>query len=96
MQSGTALLKDAERAFAGALKECGLDGVGQTADGLLGVIGRKSVYEQAELLGVLREFLEGKGETLPPLREVDLPYHLEPDHFETEDKKNEEGRDAAY
>ena len=45
---------------------------------------------------VLREFLEGKGETLPPLREVDLPYHLEPDHFETEDKKNEEGRDAAY
>ena len=45
---------------------------------------------------VLREFLEGKGEKLPPVRDVDLPYHLEPDHFEAEDKKSESGRDAAY
>ena len=44
----------------------------------------------------LREFLEAKGEKLPPLRKVDLPYHLEPDHFEAEDKKSEDGRDAAY
>ena len=45
---------------------------------------------------VLREFLEGKGEKLPPVRDVDLPYHLEPDHVEAEDKKSESGRDAAY
>ena len=45
---------------------------------------------------VLREFLEGKGEKLPPGRKVDLPYHLEPDHIEAEDKKTESGRDAAY
>lgn len=45
---------------------------------------------------VLREFLEGKGEKLPPVRDVDLPYHLEPDHIEAEDKKSESGRDAAY
>ena len=44
----------------------------------------------------LREFLEGKGEILPPARQVDMPYHLEPDHFETEDKRSESGRDAAY
>ena len=45
---------------------------------------------------VLREFLEGKGEKLHTVRDVDLPYHLEPDHFEAEDKKSESGRDAAY
>ena len=44
----------------------------------------------------LREFLEGKGEKLLPARKVDLPYHLEPDHFETRDIKSESGRDAAY
>ena len=44
----------------------------------------------------LREFLEGKGEKLLPARKVDLPYHLEPDHIEAEDKKSESGRDAAY
>ena len=44
----------------------------------------------------LREFLEGKGESLPPARKVDLPYHLEPDHIEADDKKSESGRDAAY
>jgi glycerophosphoryl diester phosphodiesterase len=45
---------------------------------------------------VLREFLEEKGEILLPKRKVDLPYHLDPDHLETEDKKSESGRDAAY
>ena len=45
---------------------------------------------------VLREFLEAKGEELLPVRSVDLPYHLEPDHFETRDIKSESGRDAAY
>lgn len=45
---------------------------------------------------LLREFLEEKGEMLPPLRKVDLPYHLEPDHYEAEDMKSVGGRDAAY
>ena len=45
---------------------------------------------------VLREFLETKGEKLIPASNVDLPYHLEPDHIEAEDKKSESGRDAAY
>ena len=45
---------------------------------------------------VLREFLEEKGEILLPKRKVDLPYHLDPDHLENEDKKSESGRDAAY
>ena len=45
---------------------------------------------------VLREFLEEKGENLLPKRKVDLPYHLDPDHLENEDKKSESGRDAAY
>ncbi len=45
---------------------------------------------------VLRKFLEEKGEKLPPTRKVDLPYHLEPDHLEVEDRKSESGRDAAY
>ena len=45
---------------------------------------------------VLREFLEGKGEKLPPVRTVDLPYHLEPDHIGAEDRKTDSGRDAAY
>ena len=45
---------------------------------------------------VLREFLEEKGEILLPKRKVDLPYHLDPDHLENEDRKSESGRDAAY
>ena len=45
---------------------------------------------------LLREFLEEQGEELLPVRAVDLPYHLEPDHFETEDSRSESGRDAAY
>ena len=45
---------------------------------------------------VLREFLEEKGEVLPPAWDADLPYHLEPDHFEAEHKLAENGRDAAY
>ena len=45
---------------------------------------------------VLREFLEGKGEKLPPARTVDLPYHLEPDHIEADENRSESGRDAAY
>ena len=45
---------------------------------------------------VLREFLEEKGEVLPPAWDADLPYHLEPDHFKAEHKLAENGRDAAY
>ena len=45
---------------------------------------------------ILREYLEKKGEKLPPITEVDLPYHLEPDHYEAEERKSESGRDAAY
>ena len=45
---------------------------------------------------VLREFLEKKGEVLPPARKVDLPYHLEPDHFEVKSKQPRGGRDAAH
>ena len=45
---------------------------------------------------VLREFLEEKGERLLPARDVNLPYHLEPDHIDAEDRKSEGGRDAAY
>lgn len=45
---------------------------------------------------VLREFLRKKGEALLPVMDVDLPYHLEPDHITAEDKKSESGRDAAY
>jgi len=45
---------------------------------------------------VLREFLEEAGEDIPPVRKVDLPYHLEPAHLEAEEKKPGNGRDAAY
>ena len=45
---------------------------------------------------MLRSFLEEKGETLPPPGKTGLPYHLEPDHYEAEDIKAENGRDAAY
>lgn len=45
---------------------------------------------------VLRELLEEKGEALPPMREIDLPYHLKPDHYEAADRKAANGRDAAY
>ena len=45
---------------------------------------------------VLREFLEERGEALPPAAEVDLPYHLEPDHITAEALKSDNGRDAAY
>ncbi len=45
---------------------------------------------------VLREYLEERGETLLPVRDLDLPYHLEPDHIRIEDRKSEDGRDAAY
>ncbi|MBQ6388828.1 MAG: hypothetical protein IJH90_04250 [Mogibacterium sp.] len=45
---------------------------------------------------VLREFLEEQGETLPPARKVDLPYHLEPEHIHAEERKSEKSRDAAY
>ena len=45
---------------------------------------------------VLREFLEEKGETLLPPVKVELPYHLEPDHFDTGNSRSEKGRDAAY
>lgn len=45
---------------------------------------------------VLREFLEEMGEDLPPVQEVDLPYHLEPDHLLADDRKSGSGRDAAY
>ena len=45
---------------------------------------------------ILRKVLEEKGAKLPPAREVNLPYHLETDHFEAEERKTESGRDAAY
>jgi glycerophosphoryl diester phosphodiesterase len=45
---------------------------------------------------MFRSFLEEKGEALPPAGRTDLPYHLEPDHYEAEDKRSESGRDAAY
>ena len=45
---------------------------------------------------VLREFLEEKGEPLPPIARVDQPWHLEPDHYEAEAAATDGGRDAAY
>ena len=45
---------------------------------------------------IMREFLKGKGEDLAPSIEVDLPYHLEPDHYEAEEINTGNGRDAAY
>ena len=45
---------------------------------------------------LLREILKEKGEALLPVKDADLPYHLEPDHHETEDRASAEGRDAAY
>lgn len=45
---------------------------------------------------VMREFLESRGETLNPKTEVDLPYHLDPDHIDVEDDVIEGGRDAAF
>lgn len=45
---------------------------------------------------VLRAFLEEQGEKLPPEAEVNLPYHLEPDHIKAEERGSENGRDAAY
>ena len=45
---------------------------------------------------VMRAFLESKGEKLPPLVKINMPYHLEPDHFEAEDRVAGNGRDAAY
>ena len=48
------------------------------------------------MIRIITEYLEKKGEKLPPVTEVDLPYHLEPDHYEAEERKSESGRDAAY
>lgn len=45
---------------------------------------------------ILREFLESKGEQLPAPMETSLPYHLEPNHYEVEETKTEDGKDAAY
>ena len=45
---------------------------------------------------ILREFLKEKGEELLPLMRIDMPYHLEPDHYEAEDRTSGTGRDAAY
>ena len=45
---------------------------------------------------VLKELLAEKGEAVPPVRDVDLPYHLEPDHFRNDRIRSENGRDAAY
>ncbi len=45
---------------------------------------------------VLREFLEEQGEELLPVRKIDLPYHLEPEHIHAEERASEKGRDAAY
>ena len=45
---------------------------------------------------LMRRFLEEKGERLHPQMEIRCPYHIEPDHYEVEDKKYEDGRDAAH
>lgn len=45
---------------------------------------------------VLKELLAEKGEAVPPVRDVGLPYHLEPDHFRNDRIRSENGRDAAY
>lgn len=45
---------------------------------------------------LLREFLEERGVALPPVKDLDLPYHLEPDHIIVEDRKSGNDRDAAY
>ncbi len=43
---------------------------------------------------VLREFLSSKSEELKPLRDISLPYHLEPEHIIVEDIKTENGNGA--
>ena len=45
---------------------------------------------------ILREFLESKGENLLPVQELNLPYHLEPNHLYVEDTKVQGGMDAAF
>ncbi len=45
---------------------------------------------------VFREFLSSKGEKLPPLMKISLPYHLEPNHLEAEEAKPQGGMDAAF
>ena len=45
---------------------------------------------------IMKEFLRGKGEKLPPSMEIDMPYHLEPDHYEAEERIIENGMDAAH
>lgn len=45
---------------------------------------------------ILREFLVKKGEAVPPVMDISMPYHLEPDHYEAEVTDSGDGRDAAY
>ena len=45
---------------------------------------------------LMRRFLEEMGERLLPPMEINCPYHIEPDHYEVEDRKYEDGRDAAH
>lgn len=45
---------------------------------------------------ILRSFLESKGKHVSPARDIDLPYHLDPDHHESGGSKAENGKDAAY
>lgn len=46
---------------------------------------------------VLRDVLEELGEKLPPVKKLEFPYHLDPDHIEVEEtEKVSDGKDAAY
>ena len=42
------------------------------------------------------EFLESRGEKCRPAAELDLPYHLDPDHRDVPEERVENGNDAAY
>ena len=45
---------------------------------------------------IMREFLKEKGEALLPPMEINMPYHLEPDHYQAEERMIENGMDAAH
>ena len=42
------------------------------------------------------EILNAAQRKLLPLMKVDMPYHLEPGHYEAGEIKADNGRDAAY
>jgi len=45
---------------------------------------------------ILRQVLEELGRAVPPLSDLPLPYHFEPEHIEAGDRIIEKGRDASY